>query len=120
MTSGESPLSLFDVAGKVAIVTGASGSFGALAAATLAAAGAKLVLSAGKAKELAEVAAACRARGAEVEEAPFRPSEQIEPARRSSKRRSTVSDASTSFTSSPPAKTMSQESSTWRRSAFST
>ena len=50
------PLSLFDVEGKVAIVTGASGAFGALAAEILAAAGAKLVLAAGKAKELDEIA----------------------------------------------------------------
>ena len=34
------PLSLFDVKGKVAIITGASGAFGALAAEVLAAAGA--------------------------------------------------------------------------------
>jgi NAD(P)-dependent dehydrogenase (short-subunit alcohol dehydrogenase family) len=67
------PLSLFDVSGKVAIVTGATGAFGALAAETLASAGAKLVLAAGKAKELAEVAARCRSRGAEVEEAAVRP-----------------------------------------------
>jgi NAD(P)-dependent dehydrogenase (short-subunit alcohol dehydrogenase family) len=70
------PLSLFDVAGKVAVVTGASGAFGALAAETLAAAGARLVLAAGKAKELAEVAARCRARGAEVEEAALRPASE--------------------------------------------
>lgn len=66
-------MSLFDVAGKVAIVTGASGAFGALAAETLASAGARLVLSAGKAKELAAVAAECRLRGAEAEEVVTRP-----------------------------------------------
>jgi NAD(P)-dependent dehydrogenase (short-subunit alcohol dehydrogenase family) len=70
------PLSLFDVSGKVAIITGASGAFGALAAETLASAGARLVLAAGKAKELAEIAAKCRARGAEVEEAALRPSSE--------------------------------------------
>jgi len=70
------PLSLFDVSGKVAIVTGASGAFGALAAETLAAAGARLVLAASKAKELAEIAAKCRARGAEVEEAALRPASE--------------------------------------------
>ena len=62
------PLALFAVGGKVAIVTGASGAFGAVAAETLASAGAKLVLTAGKAKELAEVGSECRRRGAEVEE----------------------------------------------------
>jgi NAD(P)-dependent dehydrogenase (short-subunit alcohol dehydrogenase family) len=76
MKGEDNPLALFDVAGKVAIITGASGSFGALAAITLAAAGARLVLSAGKAKELAEVAERCRSRGAEVEEAAFRPSNE--------------------------------------------
>jgi len=68
------PLGLFSVKGKVALITGASGAFGAVAAETFASAGAKLVLAAGKTKELAEVAAECRARGAEVEEIVGRPS----------------------------------------------
>ncbi len=42
------PLSLFDIKGKTAIVTGASGAFGALAAKILAGAGANVVLAAGK------------------------------------------------------------------------
>ncbi len=70
------PLALFAVSGKIAIVTGASGAFGAVAAETLASAGAKLVLTAGKAKELAEVARECRRRGAEVEEIAGRPSSE--------------------------------------------
>ena len=70
------PLALFAVSGKVAIVTGASGAFGAVAAETLASAGAKLVLTAGKVKELAEVARECRRRGAEVEEIAGRPSSE--------------------------------------------
>ncbi|WP_076866023.1 SDR family NAD(P)-dependent oxidoreductase [Bradyrhizobium mercantei] len=70
------PLSLFSVAGKVAIITGSSGAFGAVAAETLASAGAKLVLTAGKAKELAEIAAECRTRGAEVEEISGRPTSE--------------------------------------------
>src|SRR4029079_18481108 len=61
------PLSLFDVKGKVAIVAGASGSFGALASKVLAGAGAKLVLAAGGKKALDEVAAECGALGADVE-----------------------------------------------------
>ena len=61
------PLSLFDVSGKVAIVAGASGAFGSLAAKVLAGAGAKLVLVAGTKKALDEVATACRDLGAEVE-----------------------------------------------------
>ena len=60
------PLRLFDVRGKVAVVTGASGAFGALAARVLAAAGARLVLAAGKAAELEAVAQQCRDLGAEV------------------------------------------------------
>ncbi len=70
------PLALFSVRGKVAIVTGASGAFGAVAAETLASAGAKLLLTAGKTKELAEVAGECRERGAEVEEMAIRPSNE--------------------------------------------
>ena len=70
------PLALFGVAGKVAIVTGASGAFGAVAAETLASAGAKLVLAAGKVTELAAVAAECRKRGAEVEEFAGRPANE--------------------------------------------
>ncbi len=67
------PMRLFDVRGKVAVVTGASGAFGSLAARVLAAAGARLVLAAGKATELEETAAACRALGAEVVSVARRP-----------------------------------------------
>ena len=67
------PASLFDISGKVALVTGASGAFGALASQVLAGAGAKLVLAAGKADELSKVAEACRALGAEVAEVNLRP-----------------------------------------------
>ncbi len=59
MSALANPLSLFDIAGKVAIVTGASGAFGAVAAQVLAGAGAKLALVAGKVKELDETARAC-------------------------------------------------------------
>jgi NAD(P)-dependent dehydrogenase (short-subunit alcohol dehydrogenase family) len=65
------PLSLFDIKGKVAIVTGASGAFGALAAKVLAGAGCKLVLSAGKKTELDAIAKDC---GADVEAINIRPS----------------------------------------------
>ena len=60
------PLALFDIRGQVAIVTGASGAFGALAAQVLAGAGARLLLAAGNAAELATVAGQCTALGAEV------------------------------------------------------
>ncbi|MDO9306652.1 MAG: SDR family oxidoreductase [Mesorhizobium sp.] len=59
MSALANPLSLFDIAGKVAIVTGSSGAFGAVAAQVLAGAGARLALVAGNAKALAETADAC-------------------------------------------------------------
>jgi NAD(P)-dependent dehydrogenase (short-subunit alcohol dehydrogenase family) len=74
MTISADPLALFSVTGKVAIVTGASGAFGTVAAHTLGSAGARLVLTAGRAAELKTVADECRARGAEVEEIATRPS----------------------------------------------
>ena len=62
----EDPSQLFSVRDRVAVVTGASGAFGALAARVLAAAGARLVLAAGKQAELEATASACRELGAEV------------------------------------------------------
>lgn len=50
---------LFDVSGKVALITGASGAFGMVAARVLAGAGCRLALAAGKAEELASIAAEC-------------------------------------------------------------
>ena len=67
------PLEMFDIKGKVALVTGASGAFGAVAARVLAGAGCRLVLAAGKASELAAIAAECRDGGAEVVEVNTRP-----------------------------------------------
>ena len=69
----KNPALLFDIRGKVAVVTGASGAFGSLAAKILAGAGARLVLAAGKASELAITAEACRVLGAEVETVARRP-----------------------------------------------
>lgn len=69
----KNPLSLFDVRGKVAVVTGASGAFGALASQVLAGAGARLVLAAGNQAALEETAAACRALGADVRTLACRP-----------------------------------------------
>jgi NAD(P)-dependent dehydrogenase (short-subunit alcohol dehydrogenase family) len=60
------PLSLFDIRGKSAIVTGASGAFGALAVQVLAGAGAKIAAVAGNAKALEETVTAAKALGAEV------------------------------------------------------
>jgi NAD(P)-dependent dehydrogenase (short-subunit alcohol dehydrogenase family) len=63
----EDPARLFDVRGKVAVVTGASGAFGSLAARVLAAAGARLVLAAGNTVELEATAAACRSAAGNTE-----------------------------------------------------
>jgi NAD(P)-dependent dehydrogenase (short-subunit alcohol dehydrogenase family) len=68
------PHSLFDVRDKSAIVTGASGAFGAVAAKVLAGAGAKLTLVAGSKDTLAGTARECRDLGADVEEINTRPS----------------------------------------------
>jgi NAD(P)-dependent dehydrogenase (short-subunit alcohol dehydrogenase family) len=67
----KNPLSLFDVKGKVAVITGASGAFGALAAKVMAGAGCKLVLTAGKKTELDAIATEC---ATEVETVNIRPS----------------------------------------------
>jgi NAD(P)-dependent dehydrogenase (short-subunit alcohol dehydrogenase family) len=70
----KNPLSLFDVKGKTAIVTGATGAFGALAAQVLAGAGCHLVIAAGGAEALRKVAAECEKLGAKVESVNVRPS----------------------------------------------
>ncbi|NQV55273.1 MAG: SDR family oxidoreductase [Rhodospirillales bacterium] len=49
------PLSMFDVKGKVAVITGASGAFGRACALSLGALGGKLVLASGSKEELDEV-----------------------------------------------------------------
>jgi NAD(P)-dependent dehydrogenase (short-subunit alcohol dehydrogenase family) len=69
----KNPLSLFDVRGKIAIVTGATGAFGALAAKVLAGAGCNVVLSAGGAEALKKIAAECQKLGAKVEAVNLRP-----------------------------------------------
>jgi len=70
------PLSLFDIRGKTAIVTGATGAFGAMAAKVLAGAGANVVLSAGNAEALKKVASECEKLGAKVETVAKRPSSE--------------------------------------------
>src|SRR5213596_3705393 len=72
----KNPASLFDVRGKTAIITGASGAFGALAAKVLAGAGANVVLAAGNAIELKKVAAECETLGAKAEIVAVRPSSE--------------------------------------------
>jgi len=73
----KNPLSLFEVKGKTAIVTGATGAFGALAAKVLAGAGANVVITASKADELKKVAAECEKLGGKVEIIAKRPSSEI-------------------------------------------
>lgn len=60
------PAEIFDVTGKSALITGASGAFGAVAARALAEAGCRLTLVAGSAEALKSVAAECDDLGAEV------------------------------------------------------
>jgi len=74
----KNPLSLFDVAGRTAIVTGASGAFGALAAKVLAAAGANVLLAAGNAAELKKVAETCKQPGGKVGTLAKRPSSEAD------------------------------------------
>ncbi|MCG8596200.1 MAG: SDR family NAD(P)-dependent oxidoreductase, partial [Kiloniellales bacterium] len=73
MSFYKNPHDLFDVSDRVALVTGASGAFGAVAAKTLAGAGCKLLLSAGNEQALQAVADECRALGAGVETINLRP-----------------------------------------------
>src|SRR5215813_13957133 len=70
------PLALFDIKGKTAIVTGASGAFGALAAKTLAGAGANVVLAASKTEELRKVAGECEKLGSKTEVVALRPNSE--------------------------------------------
>ena len=72
----KNPLSLFDVRGKTAVITGATGAFGALAAKTLAGAGANVVLAASKEDALKKVAAECEARGGKAAVIALRPSSE--------------------------------------------
>src|SRR5215468_1311194 len=72
----KNPASLFDIRGKTAIVTGASGAFGSLAAKVLSGAGANVVLAASKVEELKKVAAECEALGGKTEVVAKRPSSE--------------------------------------------
>src|SRR5580692_4340279 len=72
----KNPASLFDIRGKTAIVTGASGAFGALASKVLAGAGANVVLAASKVDELKVVAAECDALGGKTAIVAKRPSSE--------------------------------------------
>lgn len=64
--SVDNPHALFDVKDKVAVITGASGAFGEVAAHCLSGAGAKVVLVAGNADAMAEVAKGCKSETMQV------------------------------------------------------
>ena len=66
MNSFGDPYSLFGVKGRVALITGATGAFGTVAAKTLADAGCNLVLAAGNTDALAEIETACKDLAADV------------------------------------------------------
>jgi NAD(P)-dependent dehydrogenase (short-subunit alcohol dehydrogenase family) len=74
----KNPLSLFDIRGKTAVVTGASGAFGALASKVLAGAGANVVVAASGADALRKVADDCTALGAQVATVAKRPASEAD------------------------------------------
>jgi len=67
---------IFDVKGKSALITGASGAFGGVAARVLAASGCKLTLVAGNQSALDEISEECRKLGSEVTSVNARPSDE--------------------------------------------
>ena len=67
------PLALFDVRGRSALITGASGAFGRAVALSLGALGARLTIAGGSKEELDAVAEECRETGADVQCVYLRP-----------------------------------------------
>jgi NAD(P)-dependent dehydrogenase (short-subunit alcohol dehydrogenase family) len=76
MNAMANPLSMFEVAGKTALITGASGAFGMVAARILAGAGCNLVLVAGNQAALDEISQECRGLGAKVTAVNKRPTDE--------------------------------------------
>lgn len=76
MTAMSNPLSMFEVTDQVALITGASGAFGMVAARILAGAGCNLVLAAGNQSALDDIASECRDMGAAVVAVNTRPSDE--------------------------------------------
>jgi len=72
----KNPLSMFEVSGQTALITGASGAFGMVAARILAGAGCNLVLVAGNQTALDEISSECRALGADVTAINTRPTDE--------------------------------------------
>lgn len=76
MNALTNPMDMFNVTGKVALITGASGAFGIVAAKILAGAGCKLVLAAGNNEALTEIAHECESIGASVATVNARPTDE--------------------------------------------
>lgn len=76
MSQLTNPLSMFEIKDDVALITGASGAFGMVAARILAGSGCKLVLAAGNQSALDEISQECRGLGAEVVAVNTRPSDE--------------------------------------------
>ena len=76
MSTLANPMSMFEVKDKVALITGASGAFGMVAARVLAGAGCKLVLAAGNQEALDQIAGECGDAGAEVTAVNSRPEDE--------------------------------------------
>ena len=72
----KNPLSMFEVSGQTALITGASGAFGMVAARILAGAGCNLVLVAGNQTALDEISSECRDLGADVTAINTRPTDE--------------------------------------------
>ena len=70
------PSSLFDVKGRTALITGATGAFGEVAATTLSRAGCNIVAAAGSAEKLEAIAARLRDEGGKVETRALRPNSE--------------------------------------------
>ncbi len=66
----ENPLSLFDISGKAALITGASGAFGAVAARCLSGAGCRVALAGGSLAKVEEISAACTGPAIEINARP--------------------------------------------------
>ncbi len=66
----DNPLLFFDVSGKVALITGASGAFGAVAARCLSGAGCHVALAAGNVEAMAKVSDACTGRTLQINARP--------------------------------------------------
>ena len=76
MSTISNPLEMFDVKGKTALITGASGAFGMVAARVLSGAGCNLVLVAGNQDALDEIAQECRDAGADLTTVNKRPTDE--------------------------------------------